>query len=169
MPHQGGECLNHDHYAAVVVGSGFGGAVAACRLAQAGIDVAVLERGRRWSPGSFPHQVSRPGSGWWWLHRDGLYDISPVKDMVCVRAAGWGGGSRRDSLRSSCPGLRNALIVRDLDSGQRHLPSPWLRVLESQVGTGRGRSPGSRSLTWTQRPGIDYSMIMSGRDRGGPC
>ena len=33
---------------AVVIGSGFGGAVAALRLGRAGIDTVVLERGRRW-------------------------------------------------------------------------------------------------------------------------
>ncbi|GAB1544336.1 GMC oxidoreductase [Scytonema sp. NUACC21] len=33
---------------AVIIGSGFGGAVAALRLGQAGIDTVVLERGRRW-------------------------------------------------------------------------------------------------------------------------
>ncbi len=31
---------------AVVIGTGFGGSVSACRLAQAGFDVTVLERGR---------------------------------------------------------------------------------------------------------------------------
>ncbi|MBF2007947.1 MAG: GMC family oxidoreductase [Chlorogloeopsis fritschii C42_A2020_084] len=34
---------------AVVIGSGFGGAVAALRLGEAGIETVVLERGRRWT------------------------------------------------------------------------------------------------------------------------
>ena len=37
-----------DFVPAIVIGSGFGGAVAALRLGEAGIDTVVLERGRRW-------------------------------------------------------------------------------------------------------------------------
>ncbi|CAM4101776.1 GMC oxidoreductase [Nocardia ninae] len=36
------------HHDAIVIGSGFGGAIAAYRLATAGIDVLTLERGRAW-------------------------------------------------------------------------------------------------------------------------
>ena len=34
---------------ALVIGSGFGGSIAACRLAEAGIKTIVLEKGRRWA------------------------------------------------------------------------------------------------------------------------
>jgi cholesterol oxidase len=37
-----------DFVPAIVVGSGFGGSIAALRLGEAGIDTVVLERGRRW-------------------------------------------------------------------------------------------------------------------------
>ncbi len=40
---------NSEPVEAVVIGSGFGGAVAALRLAQAGVRTLMLERGRRWT------------------------------------------------------------------------------------------------------------------------
>ncbi|MDR7276688.1 GMC family oxidoreductase [Catenuloplanes atrovinosus] len=87
------EYLSRDHYEALVIGSGFGGAVAVCRLAQAGIDVAVVERGRRWPAGSFPRDLTRLDDGWLWLCNHGLYDALPLNDILAVRAAGYGGGS----------------------------------------------------------------------------
>ena len=38
-----------EKFDAVVVGSGFGGSITACRLAEQGMKVLVLERGRRWT------------------------------------------------------------------------------------------------------------------------
>jgi cholesterol oxidase len=42
------------HYDVVVVGSGYGGAIAASRMARAGKNVAVLERGREFMAGEYP-------------------------------------------------------------------------------------------------------------------
>jgi len=44
-------------YDAVVVGSGYGGGVAACRLSRAGRKVCVLERGRELQPGDYPNDT----------------------------------------------------------------------------------------------------------------
>jgi cholesterol oxidase len=43
-----------DHYEVVVIGSGDGGAIAASRLARAGRQVCLRERGREWQPGEYP-------------------------------------------------------------------------------------------------------------------
>ncbi|WP_051815656.1 GMC oxidoreductase, partial [Glycomyces tenuis] len=76
----------------IVIGSGFGGAVAAARLAQAGHAVLVLERGGRWRPGDFPRDPDLR-KGWLWQAGGGLYDIRWLDRMASVQAAGWGGGS----------------------------------------------------------------------------
>ena len=84
--------LTRNSYDAIVVGSGFGGAVAACRLAQAGVAVTLLERGRRFEPGSFPRPVGPRQDVMLW-QRGGTYDVKPLNDVLVVQAAGYGGGS----------------------------------------------------------------------------
>jgi cholesterol oxidase len=83
--------LPKDAYEAVVVGSGFGGSVAACRLAQAGVEVAVIERGARYPLGSFPRVGERIDRMSW--REGGPYDVRPLNDVLVVQAAGYGGGS----------------------------------------------------------------------------
>jgi cholesterol oxidase len=80
-------------YDAVVVGTGFGGSVAACRLAQAGLKVGILERGRRYALGTFPRDWSDPGNGWLWPEKQGLFDVRPINEMTIVQGAAYGGGS----------------------------------------------------------------------------
>lgn len=80
---------------AIVIGSGFGGAVTACRLAQSGARVLVLERGRRWTTTTFPRQPDDP---WLWddrrpQERSGWFDFRAFSDMTIVQGAGVGGGS----------------------------------------------------------------------------
>lgn len=83
---------------AVVIGTGFGGAVAACRLAQAGKRVCVLERGRRYERDDFPRPATRPDhlphtARWAWALDRGLFDVKDLEGTLAVQAAGYGGGS----------------------------------------------------------------------------
>ncbi len=78
---------------AVVIGSGFGGAVAACRLAERGRSVLVLERGRRWGREDFP-RPGKPNAGWRWSDKEqGLFERRSFPQMQVIVAAGVGGGS----------------------------------------------------------------------------
>ena len=80
---------------AVVVGSGFGGSVAAYRLAEAGRQVVVLERGQAYPPGSFarnPYEMSRA----FWEPKDnlfGLFDVRSFRKLEAIVSSGLGGGS----------------------------------------------------------------------------
>lgn len=45
------------NYDVVVIGSGYGGAVAASRAARAGHKVCLIEKGMEWLPGDFPETM----------------------------------------------------------------------------------------------------------------
>jgi len=86
------ESFDHDF---VVVGSGFGGSVSACRLAEKGYSVAVIEMGKRWSKADFPtttwnlrRWIWRPGMK---LH--GFYNMRPFRHVMILCGNAVGGGS----------------------------------------------------------------------------
>jgi len=79
----------------VVVGSGFGGAVAALRLTEKGYRVAVLEEGRRFEPEDFP-TTNWHVRDYLWAPRlgcRGIQRITPLRDVLVLSGAGVGGGS----------------------------------------------------------------------------
>jgi cholesterol oxidase len=101
-------------YEAVVVGSGFGGAITGCRLAkkwdQGG--VLILERGKRYPMASFPRKPHDFAHNFWALPEEkvrrprhvrrlidrgeeshGIFDVRNYKHMDVVMGAGLGGGS----------------------------------------------------------------------------
>jgi cholesterol oxidase len=84
-----------ESFDAIVVGSGFGGAVSACRLAEADLEVLVLERGMPYPPGSFPRTPRGMRSNFWdpssGLH--GLFDLWSFANVTALVASGLGGGS----------------------------------------------------------------------------
>lgn len=86
--------MSHEQFDAVVIGSGFGGAVTACRLTQAGLRVLILERGRRYPRGSFPRGVDQTHQ-WIFSERErGLLEMKPLlTEMLALQVAGYGGGS----------------------------------------------------------------------------
>ena len=78
----------------VVIGSGFGGSVAALRLTEKGYKVAVLEAGRRFSDKDFP-KTSWRLSRFLYLPRLGLRGIQRIHvlpDVLVLAGAGVGGG-----------------------------------------------------------------------------
>ncbi len=84
--------LDHD---VVVVGSGFGGSVAALRLAEKGYDVLVLESGRRFADADFA-RTSWQLSRYLWvprLHWFGIQRVHLLDDVLILAGAGVGGGS----------------------------------------------------------------------------
>jgi cholesterol oxidase len=79
----------------LVIGSGFGGSVSACRLAEKGYRVAVVEMGRRWRAEDFPRSnwhtrrwIWRPG-----LKLFGFFNLRLFRHVTLICGNAVGGGS----------------------------------------------------------------------------
>lgn len=111
----------------IIIGSGFGGATAAARLADAGCKVTLLERG----PWRQTHAIGNAGIkdaaplpqgrhlptlalrrlgsslGTLELHRDGLFDIHYQRELTLVCSSSVGGGSHVYSAMNTRPAVHN--------------------------------------------------------------
>jgi len=87
--------MDNTHVDVVVIGSGFGGSVVACRLAEAGKSVCVLERGRKYPPGAFPRTPKDMSRNFWDPSRRlyGMFNVWSFKGMEALVSSGLGGGS----------------------------------------------------------------------------
>jgi cholesterol oxidase len=87
--------MSNQHFDAIIVGSGFGGSVMAYRLAEAGLSVCVLERGKPFPPGSFPRTPHAMQTNFWdpsdGMH--GMFNIWSFKHLGALVSSGLGGGS----------------------------------------------------------------------------
>ena len=86
--------VNHD-FDVIVIGSGFGGSVAALRLTEKNYRVAVLEAGKRFSDKDFPKTSWRINKFLFFpkLGLKGIQRIHALPDVLVLAGAGVGGGS----------------------------------------------------------------------------
>jgi cholesterol oxidase len=86
---------SNEHFDAVIVGSGFGGSVMAYRLAEAGLRVCLLERGKAYPPNSFPRTPYDLGKNFWDPSEGfyGMFDVWSFKRSGALVSSGLGGGS----------------------------------------------------------------------------
>ena len=102
---------------AVVIGSGFGGAIAAHRLGEKGIETLVLERGRRWNTGpnqdTFCTNEKPDGRAGWLTDKAPIFKPAKIEketglietlneDGITVWASCGVGGGLLFTTQSSC-------------------------------------------------------------------
>jgi cholesterol oxidase len=126
-----------DAFDVVIIGSGFGGSVAAHRLTEKGYSVCVLEAGRRWSPEDFPRTNWAVRRSLWFpkLGMKGIQRISLLRDIMVLSGAGVGGGSLVYANTHYEP---HAAFYTDDQWGSitdwRSELAPWFDVARSMLG-----------------------------------
>lgn len=114
-------------YDVVIVGSGYGGAITAARIASAPLNpkksVCILERGREWAVGQFPDKLAKATEHFRSpiTNPTGLYELPVFKDIGVLKGCGLGGTSLINA---------NVAIVPDDDV---FLQPDWPRTINRAV------------------------------------
>jgi cholesterol oxidase len=132
------------HYSVVVVGSGYGGAIAAARIARAGRDVCLLERGKEMHAGEYPNsalsalrevQVHTPKDDYG--AAAGLFDFHVGPDITVVTGCGLGGTSLINGNVALEPGdvvFADERWPREL-RGRPEVLKPFMQAAKGMLGS----------------------------------
>ncbi|KAL7137340.1 hypothetical protein ABFS83_10G084400 [Erythranthe nasuta] len=131
-------------YDVVVIGSGYGGSVAACRMSIAGFKVCLLEKGRKWEAHDFPTdsfkmlsavRVENRNVGINFGPKDALFQVHLQDDAAAVTACGLGGGSLINAgvlLSTSARARRNPRWPKSWEEDWEKCESSALQMLRAQ-------------------------------------
>jgi cholesterol oxidase len=113
----------------LIVGSGFGGSVSACRLAEKGYRVGVIEMGKRWTADDFP-KTTWNLRRWMWrpgLKLFGFYNMRPFRHVMilCGNAVGGGSITYANTLLSPPPRVWQDGSWRGLADWEREMPTHY--------------------------------------------
>lgn len=135
----------------LIVGSGFGGSVAALRLSEKGYRVVVVEKGRRFSPQDFP-KTTWNLRRWLWLpflRFFGIFKITLFRHVIVFSGVGVGGGSLvyANTLARPIPGFFQAAAWSRIGDWEQELEPHYQTVLRMLGGCQNPRlSAGDRAL-----------------------
>jgi cholesterol oxidase len=159
-----GQLQDRAHYDWIVIGSGFGGSVAALRLAEKGYRVLVLEKGRRFAPGDFP-KTNWNVRKWMWAPRlgcRGFFRISFLRHVTVLHGVGVGGGSLvyANTLASPPRAFFEASSWRGL--------ADWARELAPHYATARQMLGSATNPRWTRGDEVLERAVEEGAPDAGP-
>jgi cholesterol oxidase len=128
-----GEHVSTQTYDFLIIGSGFGGSVAAMRLTEKGYAVFVLEKGKRFEDKDFAKTNLQFWKYLWMpaLRAFGVLQISTLKGVMVLHGAGVGGGSL---------GYANVLEIPNdatFATPAWNEPLPWGKTLSPHYETAR--------------------------------